>query len=1219
MSSSPPLIVADRYRLVAPLGQGGMGRVWRATDVVLHRDVAIKELVPPPGLTPGERQEMRERSLREARAIARLNNVNVVRVFDVLRTDADPWIVMEYVASRSLHDTLASDGPFNAVRAAEIGLGVLNALRAAHRAGVVHRDVKPGNVLMGADGRVVLTDFGLATVPGDPNVTRTGLVLGSPAYIAPERARDGTAGPAADLWSLGATLYAAVEGASPFARPSAIATLAALATENPPQSRNAGPLKPVLNGLLRKDPTHRINAEEAERLLLRATGRRSKLSFPMSPTMRRPGLGRALPPTGAMPVVPGPRPPQTPSRSANPPGQTPASGGRPAAGDGRPPVFVPGKASVGRTPDQPARPDRPKADASRLEPTRVDGPPVRDGQPAFGTRPAPPPPATPPSRPGQSRPTEMDPSLARTVRGGPGGFTAADVAAARRKKAAPEHERSLADAMGHPADATTVVPPPGRTRPADATTVVPPPGRTGPADATTVVPPPGRTGPADATTVVPPPADATTVVPSPGRGRPGAAEQADATTVVPPSDSKRRSLPADATTVVPAPGRPGSGRKPAVTAPSADATTVVPAPGKPAATPVVPAAGKPDAVDATTVVSPAAGPAGAAPPAEPTTVVKHPAVTPPTDATTVVPSPSRPDTKPTSGSTPGDESREAATSREKAGPDEANAGAGRTGEATLGADTADGADADAGGRAGEADVRAGKPDEATPDAAGTDETDVRAGRAGGAEVSAVRAGAAEVGAGCADEAGPGRPGAAKLGLGRAGEAEVKAGRAGEVDADEAEEATVGAAGAAESEVEADATRKAGSDTDKAAEAKTAGAGVEFSTDEADEADEGTKPKQQSTSRPAAETRSALKSEADAVGAEPGGTDPSTTAAESADPEQTTKRGVEAAAQVALPAARDRRSAASEDGDGPAATDEDLAQVALPLARKRRSSAPKPEPEAGFEAGSEAESSEMPDDLGPFSPAARPAWNPMQPSPTFRKTAGITIFGTRLTYRQAAIGAAALLVVLVLLIVLAVKAFGGGGDKSAASSPTTGATGRAVQSGAAVPSTGSKAPSVAVSSAPPTGAAMTLPAGWKWYTRPTQGNWPGFTIPVPQNAQVDPEGGEIRIRWNNRLLLMDRTNAPAADPVQDWKDQEDGQSHRDYHKIKIVAVSCPFKACADWEFTYLSDTGNDQHAVKRNIVVSGSAAYSLNWYTTPQDWAAGQADFQNVYQGFQPKP
>src|SRR5215218_2881313 len=385
MSTSPPLGVADRYRLVSPLGQGGMGRVWRATDVVLHRDVAIKELVPPPGLTPGERQEMRERSLREARAIARLNNINVVRVFDVLRTHADPWIVMEYVPSRSLQDILAGDGPLTPVRAAEVGLGVLNALRAAHRNGVVHRDVKPGNVLIGEDGRVVLTDFGLATVPGDPDVTRTGLVLGSPAYISPERARDGTAGPGADLWSLGATLYAAVEGASPFARPSAIATLAALATENPPPARNAGPLKPVLNGLLRKDPSHRINADEAERLLLRATGRRSKLSFPMSPTMRRPGVGRerhtpSIPPvvpgvsgaapvvpgvSGAAPVVPGPRPPvsrpQVPpaaSRPQDPPAVSPQV--PPAETPGVRPVFAPGKASVGR--------------AAALDQTKIENP-----------------------------------------------------------------------------------------------------------------------------------------------------------------------------------------------------------------------------------------------------------------------------------------------------------------------------------------------------------------------------------------------------------------------------------------------------------------------------------------------------------------------------------------------------------------------------------------------------------------------------------------------------------------------------------------------------------------------------------------------------------------------------------------------------------------------------------------------------------------------------
>ncbi|PZV97074.1 Serine/threonine protein kinase [Micromonospora phaseoli] len=307
-----------------------MGRVWRARDEVLHRDVAIKELVPPPGLTDDERREMRERSLREARAIARLNNVNVVRIFDVLRTDGDPWIVMEYVASRSLQDALAADGPVSSDQAVEIGLGVLNALKAAHKAGIMHRDVKPGNVLLGDDGRVVLTDFGLATIPGDPNVTRTGMVLGSPAYIAPERARDGTAGPEADLWSLGATLYAAVEGKSPFARPSAIGTLAALATEAVPPARNAGPLKQVLAGLLRKDPQERITAESAERMLRKASGRRAR-GISLLGGVRRPGPNGPREPRP--PLVPAPRPSgERPATPVTPPApRTPPTSGPLAA------------------------------------------------------------------------------------------------------------------------------------------------------------------------------------------------------------------------------------------------------------------------------------------------------------------------------------------------------------------------------------------------------------------------------------------------------------------------------------------------------------------------------------------------------------------------------------------------------------------------------------------------------------------------------------------------------------------------------------------------------------------------------------------------------------------------------------------------------------------------------------------------------------------------
>ncbi|TDC26092.1 serine/threonine protein kinase, partial [Micromonospora sp. 15K316] len=270
MPEAPRRLIADRYRLVRPLGQGGMGRVWQALDEMLQRDVALKELVAPPGLSDDELHEMRERSMREARAVARLGHVNVVRVFDVLLTDGDPWIVMELVPSRTLQQVLEAEGPMPPARAARIGLAVLSALRAAHEAGILHRDVKPANVLLADDGRVVLTDFGLATLPGDSRMTRTGMVLGSPAYLAPERVTDGVVGPAADLWSLGATLYSAVEGRTPYSRSTPIATLAALATEAPPPPRQAGTLTELLDGLLRRDPQARISAEEADRLLVRA-------------------------------------------------------------------------------------------------------------------------------------------------------------------------------------------------------------------------------------------------------------------------------------------------------------------------------------------------------------------------------------------------------------------------------------------------------------------------------------------------------------------------------------------------------------------------------------------------------------------------------------------------------------------------------------------------------------------------------------------------------------------------------------------------------------------------------------------------------------------------------------------------------------------------------------------------------------------------------------
>ncbi|WP_435207583.1 serine/threonine-protein kinase [Micromonospora sp. bgisy143] len=245
-----------------------MGRVWLARDEMLHRDVAVKEVVPPAWLAESERAELRLRTLREARTAARLNHPNVVRLYDVVHDGENPWIVMEYVASRSVQQIINAEGPLSPTRTAQIGLAVLAALRAAHTAGVLHRDVKPHNVLVADDGRVVLTDFGLATFDGgDGAMTGPGLVLGSPQFVAPERARDGVSDPRTDLWSLGATLYATVEGQSPYARSSAMATLSALATEPPDPMRRAGPLRPVITGLLQRDPWRRLTAAEAEPLL----------------------------------------------------------------------------------------------------------------------------------------------------------------------------------------------------------------------------------------------------------------------------------------------------------------------------------------------------------------------------------------------------------------------------------------------------------------------------------------------------------------------------------------------------------------------------------------------------------------------------------------------------------------------------------------------------------------------------------------------------------------------------------------------------------------------------------------------------------------------------------------------------------------------------------------------------------------------------------------
>ncbi|MFJ1806677.1 MULTISPECIES: serine/threonine-protein kinase [unclassified Streptomyces] len=269
------LLLAGRYRLADAIGSGGMGRVWRAHDELLHRAVAIKELTAALYVAESDQAVLLARTRAEARAAARINHSAVVTVHDVLEHDGRPWIVMELVEGRSLADAVKEDGRVEPAEAARIGLWVLRALRAAHSAGVLHRDVKPGNVLLSDDGRVLLTDFGIAQIEGDSTITRTGEVVGSVDYLAPERVRGHDPGPSSDLWALGATLYTAVEGRSPFRRTSPLTTLQAVVEEEAADPRYAGPLGPVITALLRKDPATRPDTAEAEQLLAEAAdGRR---------------------------------------------------------------------------------------------------------------------------------------------------------------------------------------------------------------------------------------------------------------------------------------------------------------------------------------------------------------------------------------------------------------------------------------------------------------------------------------------------------------------------------------------------------------------------------------------------------------------------------------------------------------------------------------------------------------------------------------------------------------------------------------------------------------------------------------------------------------------------------------------------------------------------------------------------------------------------------
>ncbi len=259
-------VVAERFRLIEPLGRGGMGTVWRAQDQVLGRTVALKEVSLPPSLPDSERKSMRERVLREARAAARLNHSSAVTVFDVLEDGDYTFIAMEMVDSPTLAQVVQEQGPLSPERAAFIGMKLLDTLEAAHAKGIVHRDVKPANVMV-SDRFVKLADFGIASVKGDPQLTATGLLLGSPSYMSPEQVSGEPAGPASDLWALGATLYFAVEGRGPFDREGPLPTLMAISNEAAPEPLHAGPVAPAIKGLLEKEPARRATPERLRSIL----------------------------------------------------------------------------------------------------------------------------------------------------------------------------------------------------------------------------------------------------------------------------------------------------------------------------------------------------------------------------------------------------------------------------------------------------------------------------------------------------------------------------------------------------------------------------------------------------------------------------------------------------------------------------------------------------------------------------------------------------------------------------------------------------------------------------------------------------------------------------------------------------------------------------------------------------------------------------------------
>jgi serine/threonine protein kinase len=351
-------VVADRYLLQAQLGRGGMGVVWRAHDTVLGRAVAVKEVELPAALPETERRAAEARVMWGARAAARLNHPGTVTVYDVVHDQGHTFVVMELVGAPTLAELVGAGGPLPPRRVAEIGGQLAGVLEAAHAAGIVHRDIKPGNVMVPEDGGVKLADFGVASLQGDPQLTATGLVLGSPAYMAPEQASGQPSGPPADFWALGATLFYAVEGEPPFDTGALVPTLAAVINEDPRPLRRAGQLAPVIKALLAKDPAARPSAPKLRDWLGALVDRARPVPSTKVPPAQGPGGTVPLPPAAPAPT-PNPAGPLAPSPATAAPGPPQRSHQAPAFRPSQAPAWAAAGQAPVRRPSRPVLPPAP--------------------------------------------------------------------------------------------------------------------------------------------------------------------------------------------------------------------------------------------------------------------------------------------------------------------------------------------------------------------------------------------------------------------------------------------------------------------------------------------------------------------------------------------------------------------------------------------------------------------------------------------------------------------------------------------------------------------------------------------------------------------------------------------------------------------------------------------------------------------------------------------